>query len=158
PLDAKGAVKGQANTFGWLATGVPGTLAGLQLALDRHGTRKFADLVGPAVRYARDGFVVKRGLARTLHNARQRLERDPGARKLFFRHGRPLAEGDHFRNPDLADLLEKLAARGSVAAFYRGDVARRIAAAFAKGGGLVSAKDLAAYQAREVAPLKLTWR
>jgi gamma-glutamyltranspeptidase/glutathione hydrolase len=157
-LDAKGAVKGQANTFGWLAAGVPGTLAGLQLALDRHGTRKFAELVRPAIRYAREGFPVPRGLARTLQAIQKCLARDPGSRKLFFRKGRPLAEGDRLHNPELADLLEKLAARGSVDSFYHGDVARQIAAAFAQNGGLVTEKDLSAYRAREVQPLKLQWR
>ncbi len=113
-LANSGKVKDQANTFGWLAAGVPGTLAGLQLALDRHGTRRFAELVRPAIRLARDGFSVPRGLARTLNLGRARLARDPGSRKLFFHKGQPLPEGAHFRNPDLAGLLETLAARGSV--------------------------------------------
>jgi gamma-glutamyltranspeptidase/glutathione hydrolase len=156
--DAKGAVKGQANTFGWLAAGVPGTMAGLQLALDRHGTRRFAEVVRPAIRYAREGFPVPRGLARLLVAARARLERDPGARKLFYPGGRPLPEGAHFRNPDLADLLELLAAHGSVEPFYRGAPARKIADAFARHKGLVTVKDLAAYRAREVTPLSLTWQ
>src|SRR5262249_41398210 len=73
PLDARGAVKGQVNTFGWLAAGVPGTLAGLQLALDRHGTKKFAELVRPAIRHAREGFAVSRPFARLLNAARERL-------------------------------------------------------------------------------------
>ena len=63
-----------------------------------------------------------------------------------------------FRNPDLALVLERLAHDNSVAAFYQGDVARQIAKAFAAGGGLVTAADLAAYQAREVPPLTMTWR
>jgi gamma-glutamyltranspeptidase/glutathione hydrolase len=157
PLDNNGKVKGLANTFGWLAASVPGTLAGLQLALDRHGTRRFAEVVRPAIRFAREGFPVPRGLARTLNAGRDRLSRDPGSRKLFFHKDRPLPEGARFRNPDLADLLEKLAARGSVEAFYRGDVAKKIAAAFARNKGLVTVKDLAAYRAVEVAPLTLEW-
>src|SRR3954469_12510879 len=56
PVDAQGAVKDRTNEFGWLAAGVPGTLAGLQLALDRYGTRKFRDVVAPAIRLAREGF------------------------------------------------------------------------------------------------------
>jgi gamma-glutamyltranspeptidase/glutathione hydrolase len=158
PLDARGAVKGRIDAHGWLAAGVPGTLAGLQLAVDRFGTRKFAALVRPAIRHAREGFAVPRGLARLLVSARERLERDPGSRKLFFPKGSPLPEGARFRNPDLADLLEKLAGRGSVDSFYRGDVARTIAGAFARNGGLVTEKDLAAYHAREVTPLTLNWR
>src|SRR5262245_6271804 len=99
--DREGKVKGQINTFGWLAAGVPGTLAGLQLALDLHGTRRFAYVVKPAIRHARDGFAVPRGLAATLKAGRDRLAADAGSRGLFFRKDRPLAEGEHFRNPDL---------------------------------------------------------
>ncbi len=158
PRDAQGAVKGRIDTYGWLAAGVPGTLAGLQFALDRYGTRRFAALAQPAIRHARDGFPVPPGLARLLKSSASRLGRDPGSRKLFFRKGAPLPEGARFRNPDLADLLEKLAARGSVESFYRGDVARAIAAAFAANGGHVTEKDLASYRAREVKPLELPWR
>lgn len=158
PVDERGLVKGRIDTFGWLAAGVPGTLAGLQLALDRFGTRRFATLVQPAIRHAREGFRVSRALARTLQTSRERLGRDPGSRKLFFHKDRPLPEGAQFRNPDLADLLESLAARGSVDLFYRGEVARTIARAFARNKGLVTEKDLAAYKAHEVSPLSLTWR
>src|SRR5262249_34841571 len=63
PLDEKGTVKGRINTYGWRAAGVPGTLAGLQLALDRYGTRPFSKLVQPAIGFARDGFEVGRPLA-----------------------------------------------------------------------------------------------
>src|SRR5262245_11969084 len=151
--DKQGKVPGQANTFGWLAAGVPGTLAGLQLALDRHGSRRFAELVKPAIRHAREGFAVPRGLAGTLKASRDRLLADEGSRRLFFRKDRPLAENDHFRNPELADLLEELASDGSVESFYRGKVARKVAAAFACNKGLVTVKDLAAYRARVVKPL-----
>ncbi len=157
PLDDKGQVRGGINAHGWLAAGVPGTMAGLQLALDRHGSRKFAEVVRPAIRYAREGFAVPRGLARTLQANRDRLMRDPGSRKLFFPRDKPLPEGSLYRNPDLADLLEKLAAHGSVEPFYRGDIARKIAAGFARNKGLVTEKDLAAYRARVVTPLVLDW-
>jgi gamma-glutamyltranspeptidase/glutathione hydrolase len=154
--DARGAVPGGVNNHGWLAAGVPGTLAGLQLALDRHGTQPFASLVRPAIRICRNGFPVPRPLARTLKVASERLRLDPGSRLLFFHRGLPLPEGALFRNPDLADMLEALAARG-VDSFYRGEVARRIAAGFARNRGLVTTKDLAAYRAKEVAPLTLEW-
>src|SRR5207249_4485341 len=84
--------------------------------------------------------------------------RDPGSAKLFLRDGEPPREGERLRNPDLADLLQALAERNSVEPFYRGDIARRIADAFRQHGGLVTADDLAAYQAREVSPLVLDWQ
>jgi gamma-glutamyltranspeptidase/glutathione hydrolase len=128
------------------------------LALDRQGTQPFARLAQPAIRHAREGFAVPKGLANALRSAREWLRSDPGSAKLFFPNGKPLAEGDRFRNPDLADMLQTLADRGGVDSFYRGDIARRIAAAFREHGGLVTAEDLAAYRAEEVAPLALEWR
>lgn len=153
----KGEVKGEVNTYGWLAVGVPGVLAGLQLALDKYGTRKFADVVPPAIKLARDGFAVSPGLGSSLRANRQRLVKDPGSAKLFFPNGEPLAAGAKFQNPDLAKLLDALAEAGSVAPFYTGKIAEKIAAAFKANGGLVTAADLAAYKAVEVAPLTLDW-
>jgi gamma-glutamyltranspeptidase/glutathione hydrolase len=158
PLDADGQVRGQANATGWLAAGVPGTLAGLQLALDRHGTRSFRQLVQPAIRLARDGFPVSNQLATAIRGARDSLARDPGSLRLLLPNGMPPRPGRLFCNPDLAALLESLAEHNTAMAFYRGDIATRIAAAFARGGGLVTVDDLDAYRAREVEPLELTWR
>jgi gamma-glutamyltranspeptidase / glutathione hydrolase len=158
PLDDKGAVKGRINTYGWLAAGVPGTLAGLQLALDRHGTRPFGKLVQPAIAFAGDGFEVGRPLATAIRSAQAQLRKDPASTKLLLSKGQPLKAGAVYRNPELADLLQTLAQRNSVDSFYRGDIGQQIARAFEKNGGLVTAKDMAAYQARVVTPLELTWR
>src|SRR4051812_4679168 len=159
PLDDKGTVKGGVNNHGWLATGVPGVLAGLQLALDKFGSKKLAELAKPAIQYARGGFAVSKNLALAILKARDQFARDPGSAKLFLNaKGEPLAEGATFRNPDLGELLQKLADKGRVDDFYTGDVARQIAAAFRANGGLVTADDLAAYRAVEVAPLSLEWK
>jgi len=157
PLEG-GEVRGRANQVGWLAAGVPGTLAGLQLALDRHGTRPFRELVQPALRQAREGFEVGTALAAAIRTSRAQLARDPGSARLLLPGGEPPRPEARFRNPDLAALLETLARDNSVEAFYRGPIARRIAEAFQKHGGLVTAEDLAAYQAREVEPLEWSWR
>jgi gamma-glutamyltranspeptidase/glutathione hydrolase len=158
PLDADGQVRGRANEFGWRASGVPGTLAGLQLALDRHGTLPLRQVLRPALRHARDGFIVSTGLATAVRSSREQLARDRAAARLLLPDGEPLRAGSRFRNPDLADLFDALAQANSVDSFYRGAIARRIAAAFAANDGLVTADDLAAYQAREVEPLELSWR
>jgi gamma-glutamyltranspeptidase / glutathione hydrolase len=154
PLDDKGEVKGRVNHFGWLAVGVPGTLAGLQLALDKFGTRSFREMVQPALALARTGIQIDSVCAQAIQAATIRLRQDPGSAKLYLRNGGPLKAGELLPNPDLAELLSTLAKRNSVASFYRGDIAQRIAEAFQKNGGLVTAKDLAAYQARKVEPLK----
>ncbi len=156
--DDQGRVPGNIQRYGWLASGVPGTLAGLQRAIDAYGSRGFDELVRPAIRYARDGFPVSAALAASIRGAVPQLARDPGSAALLLRDGRPLAAGERYHNPDLATLLETLAERGSVQSFYRGDIARRIAAAFAAHGGIVSEQDLAAYEACEVEPLAMAWR
>ena len=153
---ADGRVPGRVNEIGWLAAGVPGILAGLQLALDRFGTRSFREVVQPAIGVARDGIPWRENLAAIIRSNKQ-LETDTGSRKLFFPDGQPLAVGARFRNPELAELLDALAKANSVEAFYRGDIARLIAEGFQKNGGLVTAQDMAAYEARLVEPLTLTW-
>lgn len=158
PLDEHGVVRDDVNSYGWLAAGVPGTLAGLGLALERYGTRSFRQVVGPAIELAREGFPLSEGMARYIRNAATLLRSDPGTERLLFADGDAPQPGAKFRNPDLARLLETLAARNSVDSFYRGDIGRRIAEAFRSHGGLVTAEDMADYRARVVKPLELKWR
>ena len=157
PLDERGQVRGQIDKYGWLAAGVPGTLAGLQKALDIYGTRKFAALAAPAIGYARDGFVVKAPLAQVIKSHQARLATDPGSARLLLPDGKPPPPGTTLRNPDLAAMLEALASDGSVQSFYRGKIAEQIAGEFREHGGLVTAEDLASYEARLVEPLALFW-
>jgi gamma-glutamyltranspeptidase/glutathione hydrolase len=156
--DEKGVVKDRANAHGWRASGVPGVLAGLQLALDKFGTKGFAEAAKPAIKFARDGFALKKNVAAAIEAHATRLAKDAGSAKLYLKNGEPLAEGETFRNPDLAAMLQKLADKGRVDAFYKGEFADAVAAAFKKNGGLVTAADLAAYKPDEVTPLALEWR
>jgi gamma-glutamyltranspeptidase / glutathione hydrolase len=155
--DSNGKVPGLINEHGWLATGVPGVIAGLKLVLDKFGTRSFSDVLQPAIRLTREGFRVSAPFSSIIGKAAARLQKDIGSRKLYLPDGRPPAVGTVFRNPELAALLETLAKANSVEPFYRGDIAQRIAEGFQKNGGLVTAKDLAAYQARLVEPISLKW-
>jgi gamma-glutamyltranspeptidase/glutathione hydrolase len=155
--NAKGEVPGDINTYGWKSVGVPGVLAGVQLALDRYGSKKFPDVVEPAIRFAREGFSVSKSLATSIKSAQPRLSRDPGSAKFMFPNGEPLAEGATLKNLDLAQMLEELAKAGNVRPFYQGKIAERIAAAFKANDGLVTAADLAGFKAVEVAPLTLNW-
>jgi gamma-glutamyltranspeptidase/glutathione hydrolase len=157
PLDEKGEVEGRANFHGWRALGVPGTLAGFELALRRYGTRSFRELAQPAIEYAREGFPVFSGLANAIRSAAPRFRADPGSARIYLQDDEPIKAGDTLRNPDLGKLLSTLAGRDSVDSFYRGDIAQSIADAIQKNGGLVTAQDMAAYQAREVEPLSLKW-
>ena len=152
---ADGTVPGRINETGWLAAGVPGVLAGLQLLIDQFASLKLHTLLQPALKLARDGYPWPEGYARAIAT-RPIFATDPGSRQLYFRNGSPLAAGEVFRNPALADLLQTLADRNSVDDFYRGGIAQQLAAEFERNGGLVTAADLAAYQAIAVKPLILT--
>ncbi|MBI1357141.1 MAG: twin-arginine translocation signal domain-containing protein [Acidobacteria bacterium] len=156
--NADGTVPGQINQFGWLASGVPGTLAGMDLALREFGTKSFAQAVAPAIRHAQEGFPVDAALARSIASAKEQLLADPAAAALLCPNGKPLAEGDHYENPDLGAMLDELAKAGSTEPFYKGDIAEKIVAAFQSNGGIVTMEDFAAYEAKVVEPLKMQWR
>ena len=158
PLDKSGAVVGGVNSAGWLAVGVPGTLAGIQLAVERYGTRPLGELLAPAIALAREGFPVSAAFAKAILSSMVGLKHSPGAAKILLKaDGSPYAAGQLYRNPALAAMLETLAKRNSVDSFYRGDIAQRFAEVSQKNGGLVTAKDLASYTALEVPPLEQEW-
>ncbi len=156
--DETGQVPGKVNYYGWLAAGIPGTLAGLQMALDRYGKKKFGDVAEAAIGFARDGFVVNERVASSFRGASGHFRRDPASKHIYFDGDEPIRQGETYRNPDLADMLEKLAERGSSDSFYRGDIGRQIASEFRKHGGIATADDFAAYRAKEVKPVELSWR
>lgn len=155
--DEKGRVPGGQDFRGWLATGVPGVIAGLKLALDEFGTMSFADVLVPSIKLARDGFQMPASLATRIAGLKGSLSKDTGSARLYFPGGNAPTAGSMFKNPELAEVLMTLAKANSIEPFYRGDIAQRIAEGFAKNGGLVTAKDLAAYHARLVEPLRLQW-
>lgn len=143
--DASGKVRGGMNDVGWLSAGVPGTLAGLELALKKFGTWSFADVVQPAIRLAGDGISLNAGAAAFLRRE-PLFASDPGSRRLYSNNGSFYAAGEKFRNVALAEMLSELARQNSVESFYRGAIATAIADAFQQNGGLVTAQDLADYQ------------
>src|ERR1700741_3747361 len=143
-----------------LGIGVPGTVAGLALALEKYGSRKFplAQLLQPAIALARDGFVVTDDLADTLPNAYPRLGKWPASAKIFARpEGRALGEGDKLIQSDLAATLSAVAAQGP-RGFYEGPVAEKLAKAVTDAGGIMTADDLKNYQAVVRTPVRGTYR
>jgi gamma-glutamyltranspeptidase/glutathione hydrolase len=131
---------------------VPGFLAGLADALDRHGTRDLASLMQPAVAHAADGFPVHAYFARNVRDRASLLARDPEASALFLPNGAPLATGTCFKQPQLADSLRIITEQG-VDAFYRGEVADRMLAGGERVGWLISRDDLATHASLEQAPI-----
>lgn len=157
PIDGKGLVRGRVNQHGWLSAGVPGVLAGIELAARRYATRPFRDLLAPAIALAEEGYRVSKGLASVVRGTAAGLKKDPATAELYLPDGRLPEADDLLRNPKLSALLSVLARENSVEPFYRGAIARQIAEAFQKNGGLVTAEDLSIYQAREVEPEELRW-
>jgi gamma-glutamyltranspeptidase/glutathione hydrolase len=157
-LDAQGNVIRGASLVGWRAVAVPGTVAGLDAALTQYGTLPRAQVMAPAIRLAREGFVLVRGDTDILEAASARLRRDPEVARIFLRpDGTVPQPGDRLVQPDLARTLETIAANGPEA-FYSGAIPAAVEAASRAGGGVLTAADFATYKVREMAPLSCPYR
>lgn len=156
-LDEKGDLVEGSSTVGYRAAGVPGTPAGLALALEKYGTMKWADMVEPARRLAERGYVVDRREERNLASDADKLAKFPDSRRIFLRDGKPYREGELLKQPDLARTLGRMQKEGP-REFYEGETARMIADDMKANGGLITREDLARYHATERAPLRGTYR
>ena len=140
-----GKLDEEASTIGYRSVAIPGTVAGLALALKTHGTMKLADVLRPAIRLAEQGFPVSEKLARELDEERPGLRRFSMSNRIFMNGGNFLRAGDTLRQPELAATLRRIAKNGP-AEFYHGKTARLLAREMASSGGLITLKDLAHYQ------------
>jgi len=157
-LDAGGAVDTRRARFSHASAGVPGTVAGLALALRRFGTMTLAQVIGPALELAREGIIVEQDLSDSLQATASRLARNPAAAGTFLRpDGGAPRPGDRLVQSELAHSLERIATEGPDA-FYTGEIARRIAADMSANGGLITLEDLASYEAKLRAPVFGTYR
>ncbi|MDH3473865.1 MAG: gamma-glutamyltransferase [Rhodospirillales bacterium] len=157
-LDDTGEVDQQRARFSHLSVGVPGTVAGLALALEKYGRMSLARVLAPAIRLAEQGILVDRGLAESLEERRERLSRWPAGKAIFFKpDGSAYRAGERLVQGDLARSLRLIAEQGA-AAFYRGEIAEKIAAEMAANGGLVTMEDLAGYKAVLRAPVAGRYR
>jgi gamma-glutamyltranspeptidase/glutathione hydrolase len=137
--------------------GVPGTAAGLELALQRFGSTPLAALAAAGVGLARDGAPVNAEQAYILDILWPIHERLEGTRELYAPEGRPLREGDAFRFPELAEALERFGAEGAEP-FYRGEVAATLSEFTMRGGGTLGPTDLATYEAAARRPIRAPFR
>lgn len=142
-----GKLDEEASVIGYRSVAVPGTVAGLELALKTCGTMKLADVMSPAIRLAQDGFPVSEKLARQLQQERPGLQLFPLSRKIFLNSGRMWKAGDTLAQPQLAATLKRIAENGA-AEFYRGETARMLVDDMARNGGLITREDLAGYTAK----------
>ncbi len=159
-LDANGEADPFKSRYSGLAIGVPGTVAGLELAWRKYGSGKFsfADLIAPAIALARQGLTVDDDVVDSLPFAAKALARRPSSAKIYLRPDGSLPQtGDHIALDDLAATLETIAANGA-AGFYTGPVAQRIVEAVKAAGGRMTIEDLANYRALERQPVRGTYR
>jgi gamma-glutamyltranspeptidase/glutathione hydrolase len=154
-LDAQGNVIEGASEIGYKSIGVPGSVAGMVYAEQKYGKLTLRQVMEPAIRLAREGYPLSWGEARDFQFDNH-LGQFPESRRVFQRDGNYYQPGEIFRQPDLARTLERIAAKPDD--FYHGALARELAAAIEKGGGLITADDLAHYAVKEREPVRGTYR
>jgi len=140
-----GALDSDAATIGYRSVAVPGTVAGLALALKTYGRMKLPDVMQPAIRYAQEGIPVTEKLAREFSEERSDLQRFAMSNHIFLNDGKMFRVGDALRQPELAATLKRIAKKGP-AEFYKGETAKMLARDMAVAGGLITLDDLAHYQ------------
>lgn len=156
--DESGEVVQNRSRFTHLAAGVPGTVAGFAMALNRHGTLSLKQALAPAIKLAREGFIVPQRFSEGLEQARERLQRWPATLATFYKEdGSAWQAGERFRQPELADTLQRIADEG-VNGFYEGETARLIVEEMERHGGLITRQDLESYQPVVRAPVHGNYR
>ena len=155
----KPADKGGTARVGHLASGVPGSVAGLWEAHQKLGSKKktWAELLAPAIKLAEEGFVVDAEFTRSVGENAERLGKYPASASLFLPDGAPLKEGTTWKNPELAVVLKRISDKGPKG-FYEGPTAALLAAEMKRGGGLITSADLAAYKAKWRTPIEFSYR
>lgn len=158
-LDPGGNVIPDASTVGYQASGVPGTVAGLEYAARKYGRLKWSTLAGPAVKLAAKGFILDYHRARSLSapvNVK-RLSQFPESKHIFLRDGRFYQAGERLVQKDLARTLARIR-KGGAREFYEGRTAEQLVAFLSRNGGLITAEDLKNYRVVEREPLVGTYR
>ena len=155
-LDKDGKLDPDRAQNGPWSAGIPGLPAMLVHVAETYGRLPLAQSLAPAIRIARDGFPVYARMARGYAVKRKVMDRYPGTRAVFSPNGKPIAEGDLFRQPDLAATLERLAAQG-FDGFYRGTTAKRLVAGVNAAGGQWTLDELAGYRVKEREPIRFRY-
>ncbi len=140
-----GKLEEEASVIGYKSVAVPGTVAGLTLALKAFGSMKLADVMAPAIRLAQNGFPISKRLAHEFEEEHAALQRFAVSRRIFLNDGKMFQPGDTLRQPELAATLKRIATNGA-AEFYSGETARALVDDMSRLGGLITLEDLAKYQ------------
>ncbi len=152
-LNAAGDVVPGRSTKTFLSVGVPGTVMGLDAALHKYGTMTRQQVMAPAIRLARDGYVLEQGDVNILDTHVKEFAKHPNVAAIFLNHGKPYVAGQRLRQPQLARTLELISREGG-GAFYHGPIARAVVAASRAHGGILSMKDFADYAVQWAKPVE----
>lgn len=155
-LDKDGNLIEDLSTEGYLAVGVPGTVKGLNYALDKYGTMQLNEVIKPAIDLAKNGFVLQQGDVDIFKAGKKRLLQ-PNVAEIFLQDNKTYQPGDTLIQSDLANTLDAIAKKGTEA-FYEGEIAEKIVAASQKNNGILSLEDFATYQVEEYAPVSCNYR
>lgn len=157
-LDKEGKVTKDASLYGYLAAGVPGTVLGMDSAQKKYGKLTRQQVMAPAIKLAREGFILTRADTDILDTTVKRFRQDPESARIFLRqNGEALQPGDRLIQADLAETLTAISAKGPDA-FYQGKIPQAVEAAAKKGGGILTAADFANYKITETAPITCSYR
>ncbi len=157
-LDANGNVDNDRARFSRLSAGVPGSVMGMTVALEKYGTMSLHQVMAPAISLAQKGFPMSRGLSQSLARRKGRFERDPSTIGYLYKaDGSGYGAGENFRQRDLAKTLKQISKNGA-AGFYEGPVAALIVEEMQANGGLITLEDLKNYHVVERAAVKGTYR
>ena len=156
-LDERGKVDKQLSRDGYLAVGVPGTVKGLNYALDKYGTMNRQQVISPAIKLAGKGFVLGQGDVDIFQAGKKKLL-DTNVAEIFLKNDKDTyGVGDTLIQSDLADTLEMIAQEGTEA-FYQGKIAQKMVAASQENGGILSLEDFSSYDIREYEPIRCNYR
>jgi gamma-glutamyltranspeptidase/glutathione hydrolase len=157
-LDAKGNYSAELHHVGYLSIGVPGTVAGFDMALKKFGTKSWGELTAPAVRLAENGFSLTWEMADNFRFLATDFATHPASAHVFLKHdGNPFEADQIWKQPDLAKTLRRIQQLGKIG-FYKGETARLFASCMKRHGGLITEADLAAYEAKERPLIHGTYR
>ena len=156
-LDKKGELDRDRSVNGAWSAGIPGLPAALVELSSKHGKLPLKTSLEPAMRIARDGFPVYARMAKGYESRRAVMQRYPGTREVYERNGKPIAEGDLFRQPELAKTMARLADQG-FDGFYRGETGKLLLKGVKQAGGHWTAEELAGYRVKLREPIAFKYR
>ena len=156
-LDESGKAISSLSRFHGLAVGVPGTVMGLNQALNKYGSMSLKQVMSPAIKLAKDGIKVTPDLYVSLNSLKRRLMKWPSTAEVFFKaDGSNYQIGETIKQPELAHTLQLIVQKGTDG-FYKGETAKKIANAVQKAGGVMTESDLENYKAIERTPVTGTY-